>query len=243
MGSDLLLIDFTARLAQVGHLVTIVPSTYHKVSQKHFSTNLPYLTSNLLAMSRSPELMNPNDTGLLVVDVQDRLVAVQPDEQRIVWNIRRLLDGAKILGVRAAATEQYPEKLGPTSAILAERLDTPVVSKLAFSCADCEAIFDTWRAAGIHRVLVVGIETHVCVQQTVLDLLAAGMQVIVAADAVGARHAIDHDIALRRMETSGALLTTTEAALFEWCGVAGTPEFKQISALVKEVMSEGNSNA
>lgn len=185
-------------------------------------------------MSRSPELMNSNDTGLLVVDVQDRLLAVQPESQRIVWNIRRLLDGARILGVRTAATEQYPEKLGPTSAILAERLDTPAMSKLAFSCADCDDIFDAWRADGIHRVLVAGIETHVCVQQTVLDLLATGMQVLVAADALGARHPIDHKIALRRMETSGALLTTTEAALFEWCAVAGTEEFKQISALAKE---------
>ena len=71
-------------------------------------------------------------------------------------------------------------------------------------------------------------------QQTVLDLLATGMQVLVASDAVGSRYVNDHEIALRRMETSGALLTTTEAALFEWCGVAGTPEFKQISALAKE---------
>ncbi len=185
-------------------------------------------------MTRSPELMNPTDTGLLVVDVQDRLLALQPEGERIVWNIRRLLDGAKILGIHSAATEQYPEKLGPTAAILAERLETPAVTKLAFSCADCYSIFDTWRTAGIHRVLVTGIETHVCVQQSVLDSLAAGFQVLVAADAVGARHTIDHEIALRRMETSGALLTTTEAALFEWCAVAGTPEFKRISELVKE---------
>ncbi|WP_231936513.1 isochorismatase family protein [Bythopirellula polymerisocia] len=178
--------------------------------------------------------MNPTDTGLLVVDVQDRLLAVQPDEKRIVWNIRRLLDGARILGVRAAATEQYPEKLGPTSSILAERIDDPAVSKLAFSCADCSTIFEPWRAAGIHRVLVCGIETHVCVQQTVLDLLSTGMQVLVASDAVGSRYATDHEIALRRMETSGAIITTTEAALFEWCRVAGTAEFKSISALAKE---------
>lgn len=179
--------------------------------------------------------MNSSDTGLLVVDVQDRLLAVQPDGKRIVWNIRRLLDGAKVLGVRTAATEQYPEKLGPTSAILAERLDTPAVSKLAFSCADCETIFAPWRAAGIHRILVCGIETHVCVQQTVLDLMATGLQVQVAADAVSARHKRDHEIALRRMETSGAIITTTEAVLFEWCAIAGTPDFKRISELVKEI--------
>ncbi len=185
-------------------------------------------------MSRSPELMNPDDTGLLVIDVQDRLLAIQPDSQLLVWNIRRLLDGANILGVCTAATEQYPEKLGSTPTVLAELLKTPATPKIAFSCINCEAIFSSWRTSGIHRVLVTGIETHVCVQQTVLDLLAAGMQVLVVADAVSARQEVDHKIALRRMEASGAVLTTTEAALFEWCGVAGTPEFKKISALVKE---------
>jgi len=188
----------------------------------------------LPVVPRSPELMRPDDTGLLVVDVQTRLIAVQADGERVVWNARRLLDGAKILGVHAAATEQYPEKLGSTVPKLAERLPSTAVSKLAFSCGVCDEIFTLWRAAGIHRVLVCGIETHVCVQQTVLDLLAARFQVVVAADAVSSRLRIDNEIALRRMEASGALLTTTEAALFEWCGKAGTEMFKAISELAKE---------
>ncbi len=189
-----------------------------------------------MPLPKSPELMRPSDTGLLVIDVQERVLAVQPDGARVVWNIRRLLDGAKILGVRTACTEQYPEKLGPTAHVLAERLTDKASSKLSFSCGECGEIFDAWQAAGIHRVLVCGIETHVCVQQTVLDLLAAGYQLLIAVDAVGARHSIDHEIALRRMEASGAYLMTTEAALFEWCHVAGTSEFKEISALVKEEM-------
>jgi nicotinamidase-related amidase len=88
-------------------------------------------------------------------------------------------------------------------------------------------------------MLVCGIETHVCVQQTVFDLLAAGLRVYVAADAVAARGAIDHDIALRRMDAGGATLTTTETALFEWCQTAGTPEFKEISKLVRETGPSG----
>ncbi len=188
----------------------------------------------LPTVPRSPELMRPDDTGLLVVDVQERLIAVEAEGERIVWNIRRLLDGAKILGVQSAATEQYPEKLGSTVHELATRLSSSPASKLAFSCRTCDEIFSAWRADGIHRILVCGIETHVCVQQTVLDLLAAGFQVLVAVDAVTSRFKIDYEIALRRMETSGALLTTTEAALFEWCGEAGTVEFKGISALAKE---------
>jgi nicotinamidase-related amidase len=188
------------------------------------------------ALPRSPELMRPADTALLVIDVQERLMAVEPEGARIAWNARRLLDAAQIFGVRTFATEQYPAKLGPTIPQLAERITTDIPDKMTFSCGSCSAIFADWQAAGIHRVLVCGIETHVCVQQTVLDLLAAGYQVLVAADAVGARHTIDHKTALRRMEASGALLTTTEAALFEWCGIAGTEQFRQIIALAKETL-------
>jgi len=191
------------------------------------------------ALPRSPEMMRRQDTALLVVDVQERLIAVLPDHERISWNIRRLLDAANVLGLRAYATEQYPEKLGGTLAVLAERLETNTASKLSFSCGDCGEIFAEWRESGIQRVLVCGIETHVCVQQTVLDLLASGYQVNVAVDAVGARHAIDHEVALRRMEASGALLTTTESAFFEWCERAGTVEFKKISTLAKELPPAG----
>ncbi len=84
-------------------------------------------------------------------------------------------------------------------------------------------------------MLVCGIETHVCIMQTALDLAANGFEPYVAVDASGTRHSIDHETALRRMESAGVVLTTTEAAMFEWCRVAGTPEFKQLSALVKEL--------
>ena len=189
--------------------------------------------SHAAPLPRSPEVMRAVDTALLVVDMQERFLAVIPDRERILWNCRRLLDGARALGVRTAVTEQYPEKLGPTAPLLAERLG-PAAAKLTFSCGSCGDIVAEWREADVQRVLLCGIETHVCVQQTALDLLAAGYRVYVAADAVGTRHAIDHDIALRRMESSGCVVTTAEAALFEWCERAGTPEFRQLSALAKE---------
>jgi len=177
--------------------------------------------------------MSRGDTALLVVDVQGKLVTLIPDHRRIVWNIRRLLDGAAALGVPAAATEQYPQGLGPTTPELAERLGT-IPAKLAFSCGECGGIFHEWQDRGIFRVLVAGIEAHVCVQQTVMDLLSAGWQVYLAVDATGSRYEIDRETALRRMDSAGATLTTTESALFEWCQKSGTPEFKQISQLVRE---------
>lgn len=189
--------------------------------------------SEIEPLPRSPELMSAGDTALLVVDVQQKLIGLISGHRRLVWNIGRLIDGARLLGLAVLATEQYPQGLGPTEPELAARLG-PVPSKLAFSCAGCPEVVRALEEHAVHKVLVVGIEAHVCVQQTVLDLLAAGFSVYVAVDAVGSRGALDRDIALRRMECAGASLTTTEAALFEWCQVAGTPEFKQISALVKQ---------
>lgn len=189
-------------------------------------------------MIRSPELMNREDTALLVVDVQEKLLPWIWNRHGLVWNIRRLLDGAKVLGVPWAGTEQYPQGLGPTVAELAERLG-PIPSKLVFSAAVCEEIFNSFRSRNIRKILVTGIETHVCVQQTVLDLLADGWQVYVAVDAVGSRYPVDYRTALERMHGAGAVLTTTEAALFEWCREAGTPQFKQISRLVREEPPSG----
>jgi nicotinamidase-related amidase len=187
----------------------------------------------LCALPRSPELMNREDTALLVVDVQEKFLAVIPGSTRLRWNIRRLLDAAAVLNVPAAATEQYPEKLGPTAPELLQRLGS-APGKLAFSACECGEIFERWKEDGRYRVLVCGIETHVCILQTALDLVSAGFEPYLAVDAVAARHAVDHDTALRRMETAGVVLTTSETAMFEWCRAAGTPEFKQISALVKE---------
>jgi nicotinamidase-related amidase len=184
-------------------------------------------------LPRSPELMSRGDTALLVVDVQEKLVGAINDGARVVWNVRRLIDGAKILGLPVVGTEQYPKGLGATVAELAERLG-PVPSKLTFSCGGCPELFEDLQGRDIHKILVCGMETHVCVQQTVFDLLADGWRVYVAADAVGSRFELDCRIALGRMDSAGATLTTTEAALFEWCEVAGTPEFKQISRLARE---------
>jgi len=177
--------------------------------------------------------MSRGDSALLVVDVQGKLITLLPEHQRIIWNIRRLIDAAKVLDVAIAATEQYPKGLGPTTPELAVRLEN-IAEKTAFSCGECSQIFQAFNARGINKILVVGIECHVCVQQTVFDLLSEGFNVYLAVDAIGSRFEIDYQTALRRMDSAGATLTTTEAAMFEWCERSGTPEFKQISALVRE---------
>jgi nicotinamidase-related amidase len=184
-------------------------------------------------LPRSPELMNRDDTALLVVDMQEKFLAVIPDSKRLIWNCRRLLDAAMALGLPVAATEQYPEKMMPTVPELKVRIGS-APDKIAFSACVCSEIFERWRNEGRFRVLVCGIEAHVCIQQSAFDLTAAGFEVYLAVDACGSRNAIDCTTALRRMESAGIILTTTEAAMFEWCSTADAPEFKAISALAKE---------
>lgn len=193
----------------------------------------PEDSSENLPWHRGLELMSTSDTGLLVIDMQQKLLPLIAGHERITWNCRRLIDGAKLLGVAVAGTEQYPQGLGPTTAVLAERIG-PMPAKKLFSARECESIFADWRDRGIFKVLVCGIEAHVCVQQTVLDLLSEGFRAYLAVDAIGSRFPLDAEIAVQRMNASGATLTTTEAALFEWCETAANPRFKAISGLIKE---------
>lgn len=188
---------------------------------------------------RSPELMNADDTALLVVDVQEKLIPVIRNAEIIQWNISRLLQAADALDIPAAATEQYPQGLGHTT-IPTSTLPKIIEEKTMFSCRETAAIFTNWADSGIRKFLICGIETHVCIQQTVMDLLAEGFQIYLAIDALGARHDHDHRTGLRRMEGSGAVLTTTEAAMFEWCETATNPAFKTISGLVQQAAPTGS---
>jgi nicotinamidase-related amidase len=174
--------------------------------------------------------LDPATSLLAVIDVQERLLAVMPEADRIVGRCTRLAEAAALLGVRSVLTEQYPQGLGPTPVALAAQLPA-AAAKTTFSCCGCGA-FATACAPDVASVVVAGLETHVCVAQTALDLLASGMAVFVAVDAVAARHALDHEIALRRLEAAGAVLVTTEAVIFEWARSADHPRFKELRELV-----------
>lgn len=188
-------------------------------------------------LPRSPELVDRNASALLVIDVQEKLISHIAEHPRVVWNIRRLLDGAELMNVPLRGTVQNPEKLGGFVEPLASRIPEPA-GKMCFSCGECGELFAELSAAGIHQLVVAGIESHVCVLQTVMDALAAGFGVFVVADAVGSRSPVDREFALRRMDSAGANLITTESVLFEWCERAGTDEFRQLSRLVREQLEE-----
>jgi nicotinamidase-related amidase len=182
-----------------------------------------------------PTRMSAADTGLVVIDVQEKLMPLLPKARAMIGNIAFLIDAAQALKMTVQATEQYPKGLGTTVAELARRLPERR-EKMDFSCCAIPTVVETFQREGRPKVLVTGIMTNVCVLHSALDLLAEGFRVYVAVDAVTCPSEIDHDYGLQRMEKAGAILTTAETAAFEWVGKAGTPEFKIISKLVQERM-------
>jgi nicotinamidase-related amidase len=184
-------------------------------------------------LTRSPQLMTPAETVLLVIDVQERLWPYIHGRDAILPRIDLLVQAAGILGIRTIATEQYTKGLGPTIEPIAGRLPDRI-EKLAFSAAREPRVLAELEKPGVRKVLLAGIETHVCVQQTALDLLAAGFQVYLPVDAVGSRSPLDKETALTRLSSSGVTLTTAESAVFEWTEISGTPVFKRISELIKQ---------
>jgi nicotinamidase-related amidase len=176
--------------------------------------------------------LDPQRTALVVVDVQEGFRKAIPDFDRIAKATATLIEGASIIGVPIVTTEQYPKGLGKTVPEVAEHLpeETEPLEKVCFAASDAEG-FDL---GGRDQVLVCGIETHVCVNQTALDLLDSGVEVQVAEDAVGSRFDQNKRVGLHRMERAGAVTTTVETALFELLGKAGTDEFKRVQKLILE---------
>ena len=172
------------------------------------------------------------DSLLLVVDVQGKLLAKVPGAEGFLRNIEFLLDAARALDVPTVATEQYPKGLGSTVEGIAKRLKIPALSKTAFSCCGADGFLAQLRTHSRHNVILVGMETHVCIAQTAFDLMNAGFGVLVPVDAVASRQEIDRATALRRMELAGCIPTSCEAIAFEWLRDAAHPQFKTVSKLV-----------
>jgi nicotinamidase-related amidase len=172
------------------------------------------------------ELLSRERAALVVVDVQEGFRPYAAFGE-VASACSKLLQGARVLDVPALVSEQYPKGLGHTAPEVGVT-DEPRIEKTVFSAVRADG-FDL---GGRDQAIVCGIETHVCVSQTVHDLLARGVEVHVPADAVGSRHAIDYERGIERLERAGAVVTTVEAALFELLERAGTPEFKAVQKLI-----------
>jgi nicotinamidase-related amidase len=181
-----------------------------------------------------PDRLRRSTTGLLVIDIQEKLLPAMWEADRVVANARRLIAGAQFLGLPLWVTEQYRRGLGPTVPAIAEAVPGfAPLEKLTFSACGAPGIESALAASGIREVLLCGIEAHVCVCQTALDLLAAGRRVFVVADATSSRVPANHQCALDRLRGAGVVVVSTEMALFELLERAGTEEFKRILAWVR----------
>lgn len=169
--------------------------------------------------------------GLLVIDVQRRLVPAMHEFGPALRNMQRLIRGFELLGAPVAVTEQYPRGLGPTIPSIARLVAPPYHEKLSFGCFGCESLAAA--VAGWESLVLCGIEAHVCVLQTALQGLARSLPVTIAADAVTSRQAATKALALRQAAAAGAVVAATESILFERLGVAGTETFRQVSRLVR----------
>ena len=185
-------------------------------------------------VKRFEKLLTTDKTALLIIDIQERIIRVINEYETVVENTIKLIKGFKALGIPIYYTEQYPKGLGPTAESIQNELEgNDAIQKLSFSCSGAGDLFNELNRNGISQVVVCGVESHVCVQQTVLDLIANDFQVNLAADAVSSRRVKDYEISLSRMRQHGADVTTAEAILFELLNVCGTDVFKQISKIVK----------
>lgn len=177
------------------------------------------------------------DSVLVMVDIQERLIAamIPAARQAVIRNSRTLIQAAACLGVPVLATEQYPKGLGPTVPELIEvlRAGARPLEKTCFSCAGAESFVAAVSASGRSQLVLAGLEAHVCVLQSALELRGPGREVFVVEDACCSRQMANHANAMYRLRAAGVVVTNTESVLFEWLRDARHEHFKAISALLR----------
>ena len=183
---------------------------------------------------RHNKLLSAERCTLLVVDIQDAFKGHIPDMERVVERSRVMIEAAGLLEIPIVVTEQYPKGLGQTVEPLRKILgECEYYDKVTFSCLQDERIKEAITGYKREQLMLVGIETHVCVAQTAYDALAMGLQPYLAVDAISSRRVGDNDVALERLRSEGCILTTTEAAIMEMTVSSRHPKFREISKLIK----------
>jgi len=169
----------------------------------------------------------------LIIDIQEKLFPHMDQKESLLKKTAMLLEGLKVLGIPLVITEQYPKGLGPTIKQISEVVPEVVIEKIAFSCCDEPTVLRSPHFQNRKTVIICGIEAHVCVLQTVVDLIGSRFSAVVVEDCISSRNPVDKQVALERMRAEGAVVSTCESILFELARVAGTDEFKAISRIVK----------
>ena len=191
----------------------------------------------MIEYERHPYILDPKQAVLVMVDMQEPFLQVMHDRERLVANVRLLVQTAVTLGVPVIPTTQYAERMGDIvpeiTALFRDFSAVRSTDKLCFSCAGADGFLQGIASFDRRQILVCGIETHICVSQTALDLVHQGYQVHVAADAVSSRTLEKHKLGMERIRDCGVLPCAAEAAVYELLREAGTPAFKSLLSLIK----------
>ncbi|MEI8206109.1 MAG: hydrolase [Kiritimatiellales bacterium] len=178
-------------------------------------------------------MLTAKDSLLVVIDVQGKLAEAMCDREKLFENICRLAKSAKLLGIPMLVTEQLPDKLGSTRKEIADPLaEEPLITKSSFSCCGEPKFVEALKSSGKKQIVLCGIEAHICVTQTALELLTQGLDIFLIADAVSSRSPDSRHLAIERMRHHGAEILTTEMALFEWLRDAAHPAFREVRKLL-----------
>ena len=199
----------------------------------HFSRKTPSL--NRLNNNRQEIL--EDETLLLIMDMQQKLINNIKGSQILIFNIKKLIDACNLLNVRIAVTEQNPLKLGMTLESVLDNNKYPKFEKMEFSCSKNEKFINYIKKYNFKNIIICGIESHICVLQTSIDLLKKGFNILIPRDAIGSRSDIDNDTAFLRLISSGAVASTTESLICELCKSSNRKEFREISKILKNSFS------
>ena len=183
-------------------------------------------------MTKSTNKLLTKVNALLIIDTQEKIIRPIIKKDLIIKNIKKLIDAYQILDENIFISEQNPLKLGTTIPELLPKSEFKRIEKMEFSLANRKEFLKELENKKITNLIVCGIETHICIQQTVLDCLQKGFEIILISDAMSSRNRLDHEIALQRMIQRGAIITTTESIIFELCKTANRKEFKEIRKII-----------
>ena len=184
-------------------------------------------------MTHSSKNELPLKNALLLLDIQEKIISPINSKDSIIKNIQKLLSAYQILDKNIFVSEQNPQKLGKTIPNLLPKEGFTKIQKMDFSLATSQFLLEELNNKKISNLIICGFETHICIQQSTLEFLKKGYEVLIISDAMGSRNNLDHQIALQRMLNKGAIITTTESIIFEICKTSDRKAFKEISNIIK----------
>ena len=194
-------------------------------------------TPPLNRLNNNRQVILEDETLLLIMDMQEKLINNIKGNQLLIFNIKKLIDACNLLNVRIAITEQNPLKLGMTLESVLENNKYPKFEKMEFSCSKNDRFINYIEKYDFKNIIVCGIESHICILQTSIDLLTKGFNIVIPRDAIGSRSDIDNDTAFLRLISSGAVASTTESLICELCKSSNRKEFREISKILKNSFS------